>query len=45
MCGVVNMLDVQNVIELAEDLADTERTRDEVLDVIENYTAYKETYS
>ncbi len=43
--GLTNMLDVRNVIELAEDLTDTELTRDEVLDIIENYTAYKETYS
>ncbi len=39
------MHDVRNVIELAEDLTDTELARDEVLDIIENYTAYKAMYS
>ena len=42
--GETNMFDVRRVIELAQDYSDVRLSREECLDIMHNFDAYKEAY-
>ena len=42
--GITNMFAVNKVIQLAEEVADTELTKEDCFDIMKNYTKYKEEY-